>query len=109
MDTNLTKLNDSQLLKALEIVCHDELQACVSLLHFINEAEKRRLFIKQGYSSTFAYLTEVLKYFEGAVNLIHRILTKENQDKILSKVKGKKLREVQEIFVNQLVTGSKLS
>lgn len=126
MKQEIKRLTDTQLLDNFKIIAATEFEASLKLLHLINEAEERKLFIKVGYNSTFSYLVNQLKYSEGAANrriksarcirkfneveslllqreinlstiiAIHNILTPENCQEILEKVKGKSVNKVKE-------------
>jgi len=124
---NINQLSDQQILDAFSKQSHTEWQATLTILNLIKEAEQRQLFIRMGYRSTFSYLVDYLKYSEGqanrriwsarcmaiypivtsmlikrtlnlsTINVVHRLLTRDNHKEILGKIAGRSLREVQEI------------
>ena len=66
--TDFNKLSDSQLLNSLTFHSNIEYQALLNMILGIVEIEKRGSIIYMGYNSTFSFLTQKLKYSEGAAN-----------------------------------------
>jgi hypothetical protein len=68
---SLASVSDGRLLRALrELVVRDQ-QAEAELLRVLGEVGARRLYLERGYSSLFAYCTEVLNMSEATA--YHRI------------------------------------
>jgi hypothetical protein len=55
-------LSDSALLKRLNVLAEKERATTLEILLHLNEVDRRRLYLTQGYSSLFSYCTEHLKY-----------------------------------------------
>ncbi len=120
----LRSLSDNQILsKITELVSRERSLTRGVLLH-LNEIERRKLHLKLGYASMFDYCTTGLGYSSSAaarrirtarcmarfpevlallksneVNLstvsqVSRILTAENKDALLQRIRGKSQREV---------------
>jgi len=66
MTYNFKYLSDEKLILNLRSLVKQERELQMELLHHLKEVENRRLYLQKGYSSFFAYLTEELKYSEGA-------------------------------------------
>jgi hypothetical protein len=120
-------LSDSALLKRLNILAEKERATTLEVLLHLNEIDRRRLYLTQGYSSLFSYCTEHLKYSESAagrrirtarcigrfpeirrlvekndvnvctISIVAGILTKENKKTLLREIRGKTQRQVRVI------------
>lgn len=62
----LTKHSDSNLIAELHRLAGCERSATAALIRALIEFDKRRLYLGEGYSSLFAYCTQVLHYAEHA-------------------------------------------
>jgi 5-methylcytosine-specific restriction endonuclease McrA len=117
-------LSDSALLKRLNVLAEKERATTLEILLHLNEVDRRRLYLTQGYSSLFSYCTEHLKYSESAagrrirtarcmgrypevrrllarndvnvctISIVAGILTKENKKTLLREIRGKTQRQV---------------
>ncbi len=124
---SLKRLSNNELIAGLTKVAMDEFQLTLKMILHIIELERRNLVPSLGCSSTFAYLTGRLGYSPAAANrriwaarfvskfpktlnliknrslslssieLIHRIITPENREELLSKVLKKSYQQVSEI------------
>jgi 5-methylcytosine-specific restriction endonuclease McrA len=124
---NLRSLSDDNLISQLNKLTSREREVTILILHHLNEIERRRLHLKLGYQSMFDYCTSGLGYSASSagrriqtarcvarfrevhdllvaneVNLstvsqVSRILTHENKDSLLSRMRGKSQREVEGI------------
>src|SRR5688500_2133570 len=63
---SLTVLTDEQLLARIKTLAHEERHASAALIAALVELDERRLYLGQGYSSLFAYCTQVLHLSEDA-------------------------------------------
>jgi 5-methylcytosine-specific restriction endonuclease McrA len=127
---SLKRLSDDDLIKQLLKTRGDERAVQLEILKYLNEVDRRRLYIPRGYRSLFEFCTGYLKYsnssagrrigaarcirqfphvekmfLAGELDLtvvarIARVLTKENAAEILAWIKGKPFRDV-EIFVSR--------
>ena len=121
----LRSLSDKQILSKLNELVSRERSLTRGVLLHLNEIERRRLHLKLGYASMFDYCTTGLGYSSSAaarrirtarciarypevlallksneVNLstisqVSRILTPENKDRLLSRIRRKTQREVE--------------
>jgi 5-methylcytosine-specific restriction endonuclease McrA len=126
MSVTLRSLSDYELLSRTKVLTHGERSATLGVLLHLNEIERRKLHLKQGYASMFAYCTRGLGYSESAANLrirtarclarfpevyglldagevnpstisqVSKILTPENRD-VLARIRNKSQREVETI------------
>jgi hypothetical protein len=124
---SLSSLNDRELLARLESLCRREREVTLDVLRHLNEVERRKLHLRLGYSSMFAYCTQALRYSESAagrriaaarcmrrvprveallerrevslmsVGLIERVLTPENASELLERIRGKSKLEVERV------------
>jgi 5-methylcytosine-specific restriction endonuclease McrA len=124
---NLRSLSDDNLLSRLSKLVARERETTLLILHHLNEIERRKLHLKLGYRSMFDYCTSALGYSESAagrriqaarcvahfpdvcdllaandVNLstvaqVSRLLTKDNKERLLARIRGKSQREVEGI------------
>ena len=127
MSNRLSGLSDRELLAALHTLRGSERESLLEILRHLNEVERRRLHLKLGYSSMFVYCTEHLCYSEstaarrvqaarcvsrfpkveallvsGEINLVTlglvaNLLTPQNVDWFLEKIRNKRQREVEAI------------
>lgn len=124
------RLSDDALIKQLLKTRGDERSVQLEILKYLNEVDRRRLYVPRGYRSPFEFCTGCLKYsnssagrrigaarcirrfpqvermfLAGELDLtvvarIARVLTKENAAEILAWIKGRPFRDV-EIFVSR--------
>ena len=124
--TSLGQLSDAELLSNLEALSTTENNTTVDILLHLTEVEHRKLFLAHGFSSLFAYCVGKLRYSEPATNrriscaravnlcpiliellrsreislstlsLAAGLLRSENQEEIISGIRGKNRREVEE-------------
>lgn len=127
MSLPLHSLSDSDILTRLRELTRHERSVTVQVLLHLNEVERRKLHLKLGYSSLFDYCTRGLRYSECAahvriraarciarfpevsrlleagevsistVSQVSKILTAENRDDILARMRRKSQREVEAI------------
>ena len=127
MSLSLRSLSDKDVLSRTVELTRRERSATLSVLQHLNEIERRKLHLKQGYSSMFDYCTSGLGYSESAANLriraarclacfpevyglldagevnpstisqVSKILTPGNKSDILSRIRNKSQREVEAI------------
>jgi 5-methylcytosine-specific restriction endonuclease McrA len=125
--TFLVSLGDNELLARLQRLRRCESETTLEILRHLNEVERRKLHLKLGYSSMFAYCTEHLRYSESAagrrvqaarclqrfprvepllergdvnlatLGLVASLLTDQTADQLLERIRGKSQREVEEI------------
>ncbi|HKW14364.1 MAG TPA: DUF222 domain-containing protein, partial [Candidatus Krumholzibacteria bacterium] len=121
----LSSIPDRELIARLDELRRNERGTDLDLLHHLNEAERRSLHLRLGYSSLFRYCTEHLGYSEsdagrrvqaarclqrfprvgellqsGAINLmtlglVANIVTESTIDQWLERIRGKSQREVE--------------
>jgi 5-methylcytosine-specific restriction endonuclease McrA len=124
---SLRSLSDNDILSHTRALTVQERTSTLLLLSHLNEIERRRLHLKQGYQSMFDYCTSGLGYSASAamrrirtarciarfpqahallesneVNLstisqVSRILTVENRTEVLRRIRGRSQREVEAI------------
>jgi hypothetical protein len=124
---SLSALNDRELLARLESLCRREREVTLDVLRHLNEVERRKLYLRLGYSSMFVYCTHALRYSESAagrriaaarcmrrvpcveallerrevslmsLGLIERVLTPENAPELLERIRGKSKLEVERV------------
>ncbi len=127
MSANLRSLSDSIILSRVRDLATRERKATLLLIIHLNEIERRRLHLKQGYSSMFDYCTSGLGYSEPAavrrirtarciarfpevydllkanevslstIARVSRVLTAANKDALLARVRRRPQREVDAI------------
>ncbi|HEU4364393.1 MAG TPA: HNH endonuclease signature motif containing protein, partial [Candidatus Krumholzibacteria bacterium] len=127
MSVFLRSLSDKDILSRTLELTRRERSVTLSVLLNLNEVERRQLHLKEGFSSMFAYCTSGLRYSESAANLriraarclarfpdvfalleanevnpstlsqVSKILTPENRNDVLSRVRNKSQREVEAI------------
>ena len=68
MSPSLRSLSDSDILFRTQELTRRERSVTLQVLLDLNEIERRKLHLKQGYSSMFAYCTSGLGYSESAAN-----------------------------------------
>jgi hypothetical protein len=61
-------LSDSELLNTFARIRAKEHELLLKLLVYLNEIDSRKLYLKEGYSSLFAYLTDGCGYSEGSAH-----------------------------------------
>ncbi len=123
----LHRLADRELLSRIQFLVRRERAVTISILDHLNEITRRRLFLDLGYSSLFDYCVRGLEYSPsaagrriqsarcihrypemlellrtrelslGVVALIAPILTDENRESIVARVRGRSYREVERI------------
>lgn len=124
---SLRSLSDQQILSRIHKLTQRERSLTLAVLLHLNEIERRKLHLKLGYSSLFDYCTARLGYSASAasrrirtarcvarfpevyellrdndVNVstvaqVSRILTVENKDTVLARIRGKSQREVEAV------------
>jgi 5-methylcytosine-specific restriction endonuclease McrA len=127
MSVSLRSLSDSDILSRVQDLTTRERKLTLALLLHLNEIERRKLHLKQGYSSMFDYCTSGLGYSEpsamrriatarcvarfpeiyrlletnelnvSAVARVSRVLTAANSDVLLARIRGKSYREIEAI------------
>ncbi len=120
----LQSLSDQEILSRIHELASQERSLTRQVLLHLNEIERRRLHLKLGYASMFDYCTsglgysassaarrirtarcierfpEVLALLEknevnlSTVSQVSRVLSAENKDRVLTRIKGKSQREV---------------
>jgi hypothetical protein len=130
---SLKKLSDNDLLIRLKKCRGAERAVLLKILRYLNEIERRRLYVPRGYSSLYDFCTDYLRYSRSAAMrrihaarciarfpqvvallrtgevtltvaaMISRILTTENAEEIISYVRGRSTRDVE-----MLVAGHRL-
>ncbi|HEU4928980.1 MAG TPA: hypothetical protein VFU38_04055, partial [Candidatus Krumholzibacteria bacterium] len=123
----LRSFSDQHVLSRIQQLTRRERSITLLVLLHLNEVERRRLHLKLGYSSMFDYCTSGLGYSasaasrrirtarcvalypeiqgllqSNAVNIstvaqVSKVLTSENKDAILSRIRGKSQREVEAV------------
>ena len=124
---SLRNLSDREILSRIQELTRRERSLTLAVLHHLSEIERRRLHLKQGYASMFDYCTTGLAYSASAamrriraarciarfpevygllesneVNLstisqVSRVLTPENKESVLTRIRGRSQREVEAI------------
>jgi len=124
----LRKLSDSDFIDQMESNAGVEHSSTVKMLHFINDLERRKLFLDLGYSSVFDYCVRRIKYSSSQAGrriqaarccrrypelwaflrqrevcvttlaLIEPIITDDNRDDIIQRVRGASRREVERLL-----------
>lgn len=127
MNVSLRSLSDRDLLNSTKVVVARERGITITVIHHLNEVERRKLYLTLGFSSMFAYCTGELGYSASAakrrictarciarfpetlpllkaneVNLstitqVSRIMKPHNSSAILGRIRGKSQREVEAI------------
>ena len=123
----LRTLNEVEFHHQFESIVSVELAATIRVLHFINELDRRKSFLEMGYSSVLDYCMRKLGYSRsgagrriqaarcarrypevfgmlrtrelspGTAALIESILTDDNKDEILSRIRGASHREIERV------------
>ena len=123
----VTTLSDPELVQAIGRAVARERRATADIIRLLIEFDRRRLYLGEGYSSLFAYCTEVLHYSEHAAfnrievaraaarwprllasiedgslhlagaRLIAPHLTEENIEMAIASARHKRKREVEEV------------
>ncbi len=126
----LKLLSDSKLLLELESLRGRERETTLNILLHLNEVERRRLYLPRGYSSLYDYCTRKLGYSpsaamrriksarciarypevyrileKGELNLcsvarISTVINPGNKIELLSRVRGKSYREIEDILAS---------
>jgi hypothetical protein len=121
-------LTDAAVLAAILELRDRERGVLVEILALLNEIETRRLYLREGHPTLFAYCTDALGYSEGAawrrvaaaraarafptletalrsgeIRLCvaaqaARVLTRENHEELLERLRGKSVREAEVIL-----------
>jgi 5-methylcytosine-specific restriction endonuclease McrA len=123
----LRKLDDSEFHHQFELNASVEHSSTMKMLHFLNDLERRRSYLDLGYSSVFDYCVRKIGYSRSAAGrriqaarcarrypevfgmlrmrelsfgiaaLVEPILTDDNKDSILERVRGASHREVERV------------
>jgi len=123
----LRTLNDADFHHQFETIVNIELASTLKVLHFINDLDRRKSFLEMGYSSVLDYCVRKLGYSRsgagrriqaarcarrypevfgmlrtrelspGTAALIESILTDDNKDEILSRIRGASHREIERV------------
>jgi len=123
----LRTLSDTDFHGQFESIVSVELSATIKVLHFINDLDRRKSFLEMGYSSVLDYCVRKLGYSRsgagrriqaarcarrypevfgmlrtrelspGTAALIESILTDDNKDEILSRIRGASHREIERV------------
>jgi hypothetical protein len=124
----LERLSDHEFMHRFDANADADHVSNINTLHFLNELERRKLFLDLGYSSAFDYCVrklkccsssagrqiqaarcirrypECLEFLRGrevsvtTLALIENVLTDENKDSILERVRGASRREVERLL-----------
>ncbi|HEX5133523.1 MAG TPA: HNH endonuclease signature motif containing protein [Candidatus Krumholzibacteria bacterium] len=124
---SLRSLSDQQILAGIQHLTRQDRSLTLQVLLHLNEIERRRLHLKQGYSSLFDYCTSGLGYSVPAavrriqtarcirrfpevyallesnevnlstISLVSRLLSESNKDTLLDRIRGRSHREVKAI------------
>lgn len=127
MFESLRSLSDSQIVSGSKAARAQEHGGLLSMIGFVVETERRKLYLARGYSSLFDYCTRELGYSEsqamrritaarcivkfppvfellkanelnlGTISRVSKILTPENCRSVLGRIRKKSLREVETI------------
>ncbi len=130
MDSVMAELSNVEILKRGDRAIRNEHALLISILECLNEIEKRSLYLKEGYSSLFAFCTcrwryspskagrfiaasRCMKKFPAARMLlvdrritvcglakIARLLAEGNPEEILRSVSGKTFAEIEKIVAS---------
>jgi len=125
---SLARLSNDELLGSLSRLAHDHCRLTASVVAHLAEVERRRLHARQGYSSLFAYCTEVLHLSEpeaylriqaarvvrrcpavldalsegdlhlSAIKLLSAELTPNNQAELVALASGCTVRQLKELL-----------
>ena len=128
---------DSKLLSLIPVRVKTEREATAAVLELLAEIDSRKLYLKEGYSSMYSYLTTELSYSEGAaqrriecaralnitpeakellnkgdislttLSMVSREITKKNNTEIIKDISGKNKKEVEQILFKDKPAGSK--
>ena len=128
LPVTLRALNDTVFIEQMEANTGVEHSTIIRTLHFINELERRKLFLELGYSSVFDCCVRRLGYSESAAGrriqaarcarrypelfpllrehevsistlaMIEPILRDENKDSIIEGIRGASRREVEKVI-----------
>ena len=123
----LRTLNDTEFHRQFETTVGIEHASTLKVLHFINDLDRRKSFLEMGYSSVFDYCVRKLGYSPsgagrriqaarcahrypevfgmlrtrelgvGTAALIERILSDDNKDEILRRIRGASHREIERV------------
>ncbi|MEZ4753999.1 MAG: hypothetical protein R3A13_06755 [Bdellovibrionota bacterium] len=134
---NLQNLIDSKILELTPVKVKTEREATLAVLELLSEIDIRKLYLKEGYNSMYAYLTTGLAYSEGAaqrrissaralranekvanklksgdvslttLSLVSKDITAKNKPEILETISGKSKREVEKIILKDKPPESK--
>ena len=63
---NLKHLSDDNLLTETKVMATTEREATLTVLKYLREVERRKLFLRRGFSSLFDYVVKELHYSEGS-------------------------------------------
>jgi 5-methylcytosine-specific restriction endonuclease McrA len=124
----LRKLSDSDFIDQMESNAGVEHSSTIKMLHFINDLERRKLFLDLGYSSVFDYCVRRIKYSSSQAGrriqaarccrrypelfpllrerevcvttlaLIEPIITDDNKNDIIQRVRGASRRGVERLL-----------
>jgi 5-methylcytosine-specific restriction endonuclease McrA len=123
----LRTLSETEFHQQFETIVGVELAVTLRVLHFINDLQRRKSFLEMGYSSVFDYCVRKLGYSRsgagrriqaarcahrypeifailrtgelkvGVAALIEPILTDDNKDEILRRIRGANHRDVERV------------
>jgi len=123
----MKELNDKELVAALKKLKGRENQIVAELIRYLCEVDRRKLYLKLGYPSLFAYCCKALKYSESAayrriatarvyrdnpevyqkliggeltlcaVAELAKVISPKNKEELFSKVEGKSKQVVQSV------------
>lgn len=124
----MKELSDKTLLDETLALVKVERQTTAKILEYLSEIDRRRLWLKEGYSSLFDFCVQHLNYSEGeaarriqsarcveripavkplletnsisltGVSLIAPFVTEANAPKLLAEVEGKSRREIEQVL-----------
>ena len=130
LQSELSGFSDSEILARVKTLVGKERAATLEILTHLNEVERRRLYLSLGYPSLFEYCTRHLGYSSSAagrrihaarsirdfpevyafleknevtlitVPLVASILTRENRNDLLLRIRNKSQREVEAIVAD---------
>ena len=126
--TLLRELDDKEFIHQFEMTAGIEHGATIKMLHFINDLERRKTFLELGYSSVFDFCVRRIKYSSSQAGrriqaarccrrypelfgylrnrevcimtlaMIEGIITDDNHDEIVKRVRGASRREVERLI-----------
>jgi 5-methylcytosine-specific restriction endonuclease McrA len=124
----LRKFNDADFIFQMEMLAGIEHRSTINMLHYLNDLERRKAFLDLGYSSVFDYCVRKIKYSSSQAGrriqaarccrrypeffallrkrevcvttlaLIEPIITDDNKDEIVARVRGASRRAVERLL-----------